>query len=68
VISPTTNIKIICIKVGKAIRIKVLDGNMLIHPTHNLIFNDNHFILQFRRERVHWRIPHASYTFQLEEY
>jgi len=46
VISPTTIIKIICIKVGETIRIKVLnEKNAIVQPTDNLLFNNNHFIL-----------------------
>jgi len=49
----------ICLKVGEAIKIKVLGENkMLVHLISNALINDNnHFILQFRKEQANWKIP-----------
>jgi len=50
---------IIILKVGEAIKIKVLDGNkMLVHLVSKAPFNNNnHYILYLRRGQVNWRIP-----------
>jgi len=57
VVSPII-IKIICLKVGEPIRTKVLGGNkMLVHLTGKALLNNNHSILQLKRERAYWRIP-----------
>ena len=59
VISPTIIIiRIICLKHGEVIIIKVLGGNkMLVHLTGKLIFKNNHYMLQSKRKRANWRIP-----------